>query len=83
MKESNFQLIGKPKIIRISYESNKEYVIEDDLTVEMNNNIVVTKSDDQQKCEAIIALNIGIFTSKDILTVPFQIDRYRRIFQMG
>lgn len=74
MKESNFQLIGKPKVLKMSYESNKEYVFKDELVLELNNNIQVSKSDDKEIHESIIVLNVGIFTLKDISSVPFQIN---------
>lgn len=74
MKESSFQLISKPKVVKISYESNENYVFKDELVLELNNNIQVNRSSDKEKHESIVALNVGIFTSKDISSVPFQIN---------
>ena len=74
MKESNFQLIGKPKVTKMSYESNKKYIFKDELVLELNNNIQVIKSNDKEIHESIVVLNVGIFTSKDISSVPFQIN---------
>jgi len=74
LKESNFQLIGKPKVSKMSYESNREYVFKDELALELNNNIQVSKSNDKEIHESIVVLNVGIFTLKDISSVPFQIN---------
>ena len=74
MKESSFQLIGKPKVTKISYESNETYVFKDELILELNNNIQVIKSNKEERRESIVVLNVGIFTLKDISSVPFQIN---------
>ena len=74
MKESSFQLIGKPKVTKISYESNEKYVFKDELVLELNNNIQVIKSNEKERRESIVVLNVGIFTIKDISSVPFQIN---------
>ncbi len=74
MKESSFQLTGKPKVTKISYESNEQYVFKDELVLELNNNIQVIKSNEKERRESIVILNVGIFTLKDISFVPFQIN---------
>ena len=74
LKESRFQLVGKPKITKILFETNKEFVFKDKVQLEMNNNIHIIKNSDEQKNDSIIVLNIGIFASKNLSDVPFRLD---------
>ena len=73
MKQSNFQLIGKPKINFFSYETNQEYEFVGDLALEIDNNIHVIKGTDEHSLKAIVALKVGIFTVQELQKVPFQI----------
>ena len=43
MKESNFQLVGKPQITKIKLDVNKDYIFEKEVTLEIDNNILVQK----------------------------------------
>lgn len=75
MKEAIFQLIGKPKINKFLYETNKNFEFsEAELPIEVNNDIQVMRGSDDHKQEAVVILNIGIFTMKDFESVPFKIN---------
>ena len=74
MKESKFQLVGKPKITKMLFEANKEFVFKDEVSLDMNNSIHIIKNSDEQKYDSIVVLNFGIFTSKNLSDVPFKID---------
>lgn len=73
MKESNFQLVGKPIINKISYETNKGFDFKGDFSLDVNNDINIIKGTDESAHEAMVVLNIGIFTNKDFNEVPFNI----------
>lgn len=72
MKESNFQLIGKPKLNRIDYQTNKKFVFAQELQLELSNHITITKNTKEGSHEAIVLLKAGIFTEKQFDEVPFQ-----------
>lgn len=73
MKESSFQLLGKPKITSLTFETNKEFVFGDEISLEVNNNVQIFKNSDEKVYDSIVVLNIGIFTSKEFSEVPFRI----------
>lgn len=73
MKESNFQLIGKPKVNSMSYETNKKFNFTDELPLEISNNVQIIRCEDVHSEEAIVVLEIGIFVSKEFENVPFKI----------
>lgn len=72
MKESSFQLIGKPQITMVQFEINKEYIFEKEVALDINNNIRVIKNKDEQKNDSIVILKICIFSSEEIKNVPFK-----------
>ena len=74
MEKSSFQLVGKPRISKMLFETNKEFVFKDEVQLEMNNNIHIIKNSDEQKYDSIVILNIGIFTSKNLSDVPFKMN---------
>ena len=74
MKESYFQLVGKPQITKIKLDVNKDYIFEKEVTLEIDNNILVQKSADEQEKESIVVLKVGVFTSKELSVVPFKLD---------
>ena len=74
MKESNFQLVGKPQITKIKLDVNKDYIFEKEVTLEIDNNILVQKSADEQEKESIVVLKVRVFTSKELSVVPFKLD---------
>ena len=47
LKESSFYLIGKPKITKILFETNKNFVFSDEVPLKVNNNVQIMK-----KCDA-------------------------------
>lgn len=70
MRESNFQLTGKPRISNIHFEVNKDFTFDKEVVVEINNNVRVLKS----KNESIVILTIGIFSAAELANVPFKLD---------
>jgi len=74
LKKSNFQLIGKPKITKIIFISNKDFVFDKEVSLKISNNVQIAKSMDQQKRESIVTLSFGIFSGENLSEVPFKID---------
>ena len=74
MKESNFQLVGKPKINSLSYETNKEFSFVGELPLTFNNDVNITRGIDENSHEAIVVLDLGIFSTQEFEKVPFQIN---------
>lgn len=56
------------------FEANKEFVFKNEVQLEMNNNIHITKNSDGQKYDSLVTLSIGIFTSKNLSDVPFRMN---------
>lgn len=74
MKESNFQLIGKPKINKLSYETNKQFAFcGEGLPIKIENHISINKGVGEHLQEAVVVLEIGFFTSQEFEKVPFKI----------
>ena len=74
MKESSLQLVGKPKINSISYETNKNFKFSNQaLELKIDHHISVSKGSGEHSQEAIVLLNIGFFTIEEFETVPFRI----------
>ncbi len=74
MIKSSFQLVGKPRISKMLFEANKEFIFKGEVQLETNNNIHIIKNSDEQKNNSIVILNVGIFTSKSLSDVPFKMD---------
>ena len=74
MKESNFQLTGKPKLNGFSLITNKEYKFNEELALEIDNNISIIKGTEEHARQAIVVLKIGIFSLQELSKVPFQIN---------
>ncbi len=73
MKESGLQLLGKPKLNSIIYETNRDFKIEGPLSLEISNDIRIIKDKDEQTNEAIVVLKIDIFAAREITEVPFKL----------
>jgi preprotein translocase subunit SecB len=74
LKKSSFQLVGKPRLSKMIFETNKEFVFKDEVQLDTNNSIHIIKNTDEQKYDSIVILNISIFTSKSLSDVPFRMD---------
>lgn len=74
MKESSFQLVGKPRISKMLFETNKDFVFKDEVQLETNSNIHIIKNSDEQKNDSIVILKVGIFSSKSLSDVPFKLE---------
>ena len=74
LKESSLQLVGKPKINSVSYETNKKFKFSNqELELKIDHHISVSKGSGEHSQEAIVVLNIGFFTIEEFETVPFRI----------
>ena len=73
MKNSSFQLMGKPRIISFFYETNRKFKFSESLPLAVTNNIRVVKSNDESVRNAVVIAKIGIFTEPNLEQVPFQI----------
>jgi len=74
MKESNFQLLGKPKLNQFQYQTNDEFCFKDEVSIEMDTNIRVSRGIDENALQALVVLTIGIFTKRDVKESPFVIE---------
>lgn len=73
MKPSNFQLINKPVVTKCLFEVNKQFDFKGELSLEIDNNVQIAKAKDEE-LEAIVILNLGLFTKSDFEKVPFRMD---------
>jgi preprotein translocase subunit SecB len=74
LRESNFQLSGRPQITKITYETNKDYVFDEQIILEIMNDVKIDKNIDDTINDATVYLDIRIFPSKDISEVPFKMN---------
>lgn len=74
MKTSNFQLIGKPRLTKCLFEINKEFDLTGAIELEIENNVKIGRNHDEEKREAVVILNLGIFTKSNFEEVPFKIE---------
>jgi len=74
VKESNFKIDGKPRLIHIQFETNKDYVFDDAISLEINNNVNIIRNSDGNPHQAIVTLTVGVFKSKKLIEVPFKIE---------
>jgi preprotein translocase subunit SecB len=73
LKESDLQLLGKPKLNNIIYETNRDFEIEGPLPLEISNDIRIIKDADEQTTEAIVVLKIDIFAARELAEVPLKL----------
>ena len=74
MKESNFQLVGKPKLNKFQYKTNDEFCFGEEISIEMDTNIQVSRGIDENAQQALVLLTIGIFNNRDVKEAPFVIE---------
>lgn len=74
LKESDLQLLGKPKLNNIIYETNRDFEIEGPLPLEISNDIRIIKDADEQTTEAIVVLKIDIFAARELAEVPLKLN---------
>ena len=72
LRESSFQLVGKPKLNRIEYQTNRNFNFVKELQLELNNDITIARNSEAGSHEAIVVLKAGIFIGKQLEEVPFQ-----------
>lgn len=73
MKESVFQLIGKPRISKFEFQLNREYKFSGEIKLELSNNIQISKGIDEHANQAMVRLNLGIFETCNFNDSPFKI----------
>lgn len=74
MKESNVQLIGKPRIRKVSFETNNAFVFDKDIELDIDNNVTVLKACESEICEAQVILQLSVFKKAELEEVPFQVE---------
>ncbi len=74
MKESSFQLVGKPQVTKVQFEINKDFVFEKEVALEISNNVRVLKNSNEKKNESIVILSIDVFPSEELADVPFKME---------
>ena len=72
LRESNFQLVGKPKLNCIDYQTNRDFNFAQGVQLELNNEVAITKNSAEGSNEAIVLLKARIFAGKPLDEVPFQ-----------
>lgn len=72
MKESKFQLIGKPRVTKCLFEISKKFDSDGELTLEIENSVKIIQS--EKDTEAMVILSLEIFKDKDFEKVPFYIE---------
>ncbi len=73
MKESVFQLIGKPRISKFEIQLNREYKFDGEIKLDLSNNIQISKGIDEHSHQALVTLNLGVFETCSLTESPFQI----------
>jgi len=74
MKESVFQLIGKPRISTFEFKLNKEYKFDGEIKLELSSNVQISKGIDEHDYQAVVTLSLGIFETCNLIDSPFQIN---------
>jgi preprotein translocase subunit SecB len=72
LKESQFQLIGKPKLNRFEYQTNKNFTFSKELQLELNSQITIARNTEKESHKASVLLKTEIFGEKQLSEVPFQ-----------
>ena len=73
MKESNFQLVGKPRMTSLQYSTNKEFEFGNELSIQIDNQIQIMNVEGEYGREALVILNLSVFKSAEFKDVPFSI----------
>jgi preprotein translocase subunit SecB len=73
MKESVFQLIGKPRLSKFEFRLNKEYKFDGEIKLDLSNDIQISKGVDEHFNQALVVLNLGVFETCSLTESPFQI----------
>lgn len=83
LKPSNFQLIGKPRVTKKNFQLNKEFDFPEEVSLEIDNNIKVVKTSEEDMIATVI-LNLKFFNASDLTEVPFKLEiEIEGMFQWG
>ena len=74
MKESVFQINGKPKINRFNFLLNPDYELNNEISLEINNDVQIMKGIDENSNQAFVLLKIEVFKNQPFEKVPFTIE---------
>jgi preprotein translocase subunit SecB len=72
LKESKFQLIGKPRVTKSLFEISEKFDSDGELTLEIENNVKIIQAEND--IEAMVILTLEIFKTNDFEKVPFKMD---------
>ncbi len=72
MKESNFQILGSPRIVESHFKLNRDYSSEKEVQITLNANTSYNKSIENDKL-ALVELRIDIFENEFFSEIPFKI----------
>lgn len=73
MKESVFQIIGKPQINKFDFLLNPDFEINNEISLEVNNDVQIMKGIDENSNQALVVLKLEIFKDQPFINVPFTI----------
>lgn len=74
MKESSLQLIGKPKVKKVLFETNSDFQFSADIKLDIDTHVQVMRSCVPDECHAQVVLNLSIFKKIVKEEAPFQIE---------
>ena len=63
MKESVFQINGKPKINRFDFLLNPDFELNNEISLEVSNNVQIMKGIDENSNQAFVLLKLDVFKS--------------------
>lgn len=73
MKESVFQINGKPKINRFDFLLNPDFELNNEISLEVSNNVQIMKGIDENSNQAFVLLKLDVFKDQPFENVPFTI----------
>lgn len=72
MKESQFQILGSPRIVESQFKLNRNYTSDNEVHIRLNAN-VSSNIDPESEGLAAVELRIDIFKDEEFSEVPFKI----------
>lgn len=73
LKSSNFQLLGKPRIIKHIFQINKEYNFIEEISLEIDSEIKIGKRNEKEMTVEVL-LALEFFKHQIFDTVPFKLE---------
>lgn len=72
MKESQFQILGSPRIVESYFKLNRNYTSDNEVHISLNAS-VSSNIDPESEGLAAVELRVDIFKDEEFLEVPFKI----------